>query len=103
MNILFFLKPKADLVYIYDHFTLRQALEKMKHHGYAAIPVIDKPGHYVGTLRESDLLWTILEHSAFDNRQCQRGYRGFAADGHEPELYPGDGRPRAVHRHRHAP
>jgi len=68
MNILFFLKPKADLVFIYDHYTLRQALEKMKHHGYTAIPVIDKTGHYVGTLREGDLLWAVLENSAFDNR-----------------------------------
>ena len=48
MNILFFLKPKADLVFIYEHYTLRQALEKMKHHGYTAIPVIDKAGHYIG-------------------------------------------------------
>jgi predicted transcriptional regulator len=74
MNILFFLKPKADLVFIYDHYTLRQALEKMKHHGYAAIPVIDKPGHYVGTLRESDLLWAILEYSAFDNRTREQHF-----------------------------
>jgi CBS domain-containing protein len=68
MNILFFLKPKSDLVYIYDHHTLRQALEKMKHHGYNAIPVIDRTGHYIGTLREGDMLWAVLENSAFDNR-----------------------------------
>ena len=72
MNILFFLKPKADLVFIYDHYTLRQALEKMKHHGYNAIPVINKSGHYVGTLREGDLLWAVLEHSAFDNHEREQ-------------------------------
>ena len=28
MNILFFLSPKQDLMYVYDDFTLRQTLEK---------------------------------------------------------------------------
>jgi len=74
MNILFFLKPKADLVFIYDYYTLRQALEKMKHHGYTAIPVIDKAGRYVGTLREGDMLWAVLENSAFDNRAREQHF-----------------------------
>ena len=67
MNILFFLKPKVDLAYIYDDSTMRQALEKMKHYGYAAIPVINRDGEYVGTLSEGDLLWAILNHKAYDN------------------------------------
>ena len=29
MNILFFLKPKSELAFIYDYHTLRQALEIM--------------------------------------------------------------------------
>jgi CBS domain-containing protein len=62
MNILFFLKPKVDLAYIYDDSTMRQALEKMRHYGYAAIPVINRDGGYIGTLSEGDLLWTILEN-----------------------------------------
>lgn len=66
MNILFFLKPKSDIVYIYDYFTIRQALEKMKHHGFSAIPVIERNGKYAGTLSEGNLLWAILEHDAFD-------------------------------------
>jgi CBS domain-containing protein len=67
MNILFFLKPKGDIIYIYDHYTLRQALEKMKCHGYSAIPVIDRDGSYFGTLSEGDLLWAILSHDAYDS------------------------------------
>ena len=31
MNILFFLKPKSEVAYIYDTDSLRQALEKMEH------------------------------------------------------------------------
>ena len=72
MNILFLLKPKSDIVLIYDHYTLRQALEKMKRHRYAAIPVIDKDGSYAGTLSEGDLLWAILSEQAFDNHHIEQ-------------------------------
>ncbi|PXV95946.1 CBS domain-containing protein [Lachnotalea glycerini] len=59
MNILFFLIPKSDTAYIYSDFTVRQALEKMKHYGYTAIPMIDRDGKYKGTVTEGDFLWTL--------------------------------------------
>ena len=31
MNILFFLRPKSEVAYIYDYHTLRQALEIMEY------------------------------------------------------------------------
>ena len=34
-------------------------MERMEHHGYTAIPLIDKSGRYVGTLTEGDLLWKL--------------------------------------------
>lgn len=71
MNILFFLTPKSDTVYIKDQSSLRQALEVIKRHGFSAIPVIDNDGHYVGTLREGDLLWAILSKHAFDNHEME--------------------------------
>ena len=37
MNILFFLSPKQDLMYVYDDFTLRQTLEKWENNRYASI------------------------------------------------------------------
>ena len=62
MNILFFLTPKEEVAYIYDTDSLRQALEKMEHHSFAAVPIISRAdGHYVGTLTEGDLLWTIKD------------------------------------------
>lgn len=60
MNIAFFLQPKSDTAYLYDDFTLRQGLEKMKHHGYTAIPVIDREGRYMTTISEGDFLWFLL-------------------------------------------
>ena len=59
MNILFVLTPTQDVAYIYDDFTLRQALEKMEHHRYSSIPVLNRKGEYVGTMTEGDLLWGI--------------------------------------------
>ena len=48
MNILFFLSPKQDLMYVYDDFTLRQTLEKWENNRYASIPVLNRKGEYVG-------------------------------------------------------
>ena len=60
MNIAFFLKPKASVAFLYSDFTLRQALEKMRHYGYTAIPVIGRDGLYAGTVSEGDFLWYML-------------------------------------------
>ena len=40
MNIAYFLLPKSRIAYLYDDFTFRQGLEKMRNRGYTAIPVI---------------------------------------------------------------
>ena len=72
MNILFFLTPKSDVVYINDDETLRQALEKMEHHRYAAVPVINHQGRYVGTLTEGDLLWGIKNQYDLSLKDAER-------------------------------
>ena len=72
MNVLFFLTPKCDTAYIHDDCTLRQALEKVEHHGYTAIPVIDRQGKYAGTLSEGDLLWAILGNEAYKDRDREQ-------------------------------
>ena len=59
MNILFFLKPKSEVAFIYDYSTLRQVLETMEFHKYASIPMLNKAGEYVGTMTEGDILWGI--------------------------------------------
>ena len=59
MNILFFLTPKSDVAYLTDEMTLCQALEKMEHHRYTCIPMLDRNGRYVGTVTEGDLLWAV--------------------------------------------
>ncbi|MEH7347763.1 CBS domain-containing protein [Gottfriedia acidiceleris] len=59
MNIAFFFTPKNELVYMNINSTMRQALEKMEHHRFTAIPLVDENGKYVGTLTEGDLLWKL--------------------------------------------
>ena len=61
MNKLFFLTPKSDVAYIHEGDSLRQALEKMQHRGYSAIPLLSDEGKYIGTLTEGDLLWALKE------------------------------------------
>lgn len=78
MNIAYFLIPKSDVAYLYDDCTFRQGLEKMRHHGYTAIPVIDREGRYVGTVSEGDFLWRMLdpdhagEEPAFTMKDMER-------------------------------
>ena len=64
MNIAYFLLPKGRVAYLYDDYTFRQGLEKMRHHGYTAIPVISRNGQYVGTVSEGDFLWRLVGKDA---------------------------------------
>mgnify|MGYP000237751665 CR=1 FL=1 len=72
MNILFFLTPKSEVAYINEDDTLRQALEKMEHHQYAAIPIISRTGRYIGTLTEGDLLWGIKNQYHLDLKGAEK-------------------------------
>jgi len=70
-NILFFLMPKAMCAFVYDDYTVRQALEKMENSGFAALPILTKRGEYRGTLTEGDLLWALKNLCYFDMRQAE--------------------------------
>ena len=66
MNLLFFLTPKQDVLYIYEDFTLRQTLEKWANQRFATIPVLKRNGEYVGTITEGDILWGIKNLHGLD-------------------------------------
>ena len=70
-NILFFLTPKAMCAFVYDDYTIRQALEKMEGAGYSALPILNKRGEYRGTLTEGDLLWALKNMCYMDMRQAE--------------------------------
>ena len=66
-----FLTPKHDVEYLYDDFSLRQALEKMEIHNYQAVPIINRNGNYMGTITEGDLLWFIKDQKEFDLNKAE--------------------------------
>ncbi|MEE1002759.1 MAG: CBS domain-containing protein [Acutalibacteraceae bacterium] len=76
MNIAFFLTLKKDIIYLYDDFSMRQALEKMRIHGYTAIPVLSHEGKYIGTVSEGDFLWYFFDKEkkkgAFNEKQLEK-------------------------------
>ncbi len=70
-NVLFFLLPKAMCAYLYDDYTIRQALEKMETAHYAALPILNRRGEYRGTLTEGDVLWAMKNLCYMDLRQAE--------------------------------
>ena len=70
-NILFSLTPKAMCAFLYDDYTVRQALEKMEAAGYSSLPILNKRGEYRGSLTEGDLLWALKNMCYMDIRQAE--------------------------------
>lgn len=70
-NILFFLTPKAMCAYLYDDYTVRQALEKMETAGYTALPILNRYGEYRGTISEGDILWAMKNLCDMDMRKAE--------------------------------
>ena len=97
MNILFFLKPKAELDLVYEDDTIEMAMERIEDHQFSSIPMInEKTGKYIGTLSEGDLLRTlrkgdisssgVLTRSVMTVRR-KRDYKSVRADSDIEELF----------------
>ncbi len=71
MNIMRFIIPKSMVEYVTTDSTVRQGIEKMRYHRYAAIPVLDKDGVYVGTLRNDDVLKYLLDTGSYSIRDAE--------------------------------
>lgn len=72
MNIVKLLKPKAVIDFVYEDFTVRQAMEKMRNHGFTAVPVVGRDGEYVKTLAEGDILWFMVDNDITDIKELER-------------------------------
>ena len=66
MNVISLLTPKTNVAWLYEDWTIRQGLEKLRFHGYTAIPVVAMDGSYVGTVSEGDFLWCLLDQGSGD-------------------------------------
>lgn len=61
MNIAYFILPKEHVACIYEKNSLRQAIEKMKYHGYTAVPILNDEEEYINVLSEGDLLYEFSD------------------------------------------
>ena len=66
MNVAFFLIPKSQVTYLTEGSSFRQGMEKLRRHGFAAIPVISREGKYLGSISEGDFLWNIMSMGSTD-------------------------------------
>jgi len=72
MQVVFFLLPKSETVYLQDNFSVRQALEKMQYHGLNALPILDNAGVYVGSITSSDFLWFLKDQQGMNMQRAAK-------------------------------
>lgn len=68
MNILFFITPKTEVVSILDTDSIKFALDTLRKYKFTSVPILNKEGNYVGTIKEGDLLWYLRDMS-FESRK----------------------------------
>ena len=66
MNVAFFLIPKSHVAHLTEGSSFRQGMEKLRRHGYTAIPVVGQDGRYLGSISEGDFLWNIMSLGSID-------------------------------------
>ena len=71
MNPAMLLIHKSEVDYLGSDLTVRQGLEKFRHHGFAAVPLLSREGTYLGTIRDKDFLMYILEKGNGDLRDME--------------------------------
>lgn len=72
MNILFYLIPKAQICYLYEDYTIRQALEVLSQKRFSVVPIISRDGDYKGSISEGDILYAIKDTPNFDIKVVEK-------------------------------
>ncbi|HZK10353.1 MAG TPA: CBS domain-containing protein [Clostridia bacterium] len=73
-NIAFYLTPKINVVFEYKDASMRQLFEKMEHHRYTSIPILNEKGHYEGTITEGDILRKISKKDTISFKDMENLY-----------------------------
>lgn len=74
MNIMMLLTPKMSTGWIYDDFSLRQAVEKMTYYGFSAMPIVTGSGLYVGILNQTDILAQMRKKQIITDSDLEKSY-----------------------------
>ena len=91
MNLLFFLTPKQEVLFVYEDFTLRQTLEKWTNQRFATIPVLRRTHQTAHVFAGPQVIQIeVFEHQ----RQLADQFpyipiRGLKADGGSSIVLPG--------------
>lgn len=62
VNVFMLLTPKANVSFLFSGETLETALGKLRATGYMSIPVLEEDGKYLGSVREGDFLWNMVDN-----------------------------------------
>ena len=71
MNVAFFLIPKSHVAYLTEGCSFRHGMDKLRRHGYTAIPVVARDGSYLGSVNEGDFLWNIMSMGSLDLNELE--------------------------------
>lgn len=71
MNVAFFLIPKSHVTYLTEGSSFRQGMEKLRRHGYTAVPVVSREGKYLGSISEGDFLWNIMGMGSLNTHELE--------------------------------
>lgn len=63
--------PKSLVEYVTTDSSVRQVMEKMRFHRYAAFPVLDKEGTYVGAVRLDDVFRCFSTDAQYDLKSAE--------------------------------
>ncbi len=61
MNILSFMKPVSEVIFVYDDQSVKDAIQIMEKERFTSIPVLSRDMQYIGTITEGDLLYTVYK------------------------------------------
>jgi CBS domain-containing protein len=71
MNVAFFLIPKSHVAYLMEGSSFRQGMDKLRRHGYTAVPVVGQDGRYLGSVSEGDLLWNVMSMGSLEQADLE--------------------------------
>ena len=72
MNALNFLKHKSEVVFIYEDYSVKRAMDEFQVSGYTALPILSRDGRYVGSITEGDFLRFLLHYDLIDMSETEQ-------------------------------
>lgn len=72
MNALNFLKHKSEVIFVYEDFSMKRAMDEFRDSGYTALPILARDGRYVGSITEGDFLRFLLRYDLIDMGETEQ-------------------------------